>query len=167
MNTDNKCFSNFLYLTVGCSGSGKTTWAVDFCKKNNIVRLSSDELRGVIGGDESNQEVSGQVFSELRHFVEHLLKQGYDVLVDATNCSKKSRSSFVEIARTLGKPIKTVCFFIDVEVAKKRNKLRARVVPDHVIDRQFSNIEIPSVDEVDFIIFINEKGGTIAEISKY
>jgi predicted kinase len=137
-----------LLLTIGISGSGKTTWSKEYCKNNPyVVRLSSDEFREIIGGSESNQNVNGAVFSTLERVTEYLLKNGHVVLLDATNYSVKNRANFIKIAKKLGVPVKAFYIHVPIEVAKQRNQERDRIVPDDVIERQFNNLVLPSQAE--------------------
>ena len=143
---------------VGASGSGKSTFAKNLVKEEpNTVYLSSDGLRAVIGKDEDDQSVSGQVFVHLRHSVEWLLKSGHTVVVDALNRNKKSRADFVKIARKLNKEIIAYTFNVPLEVAKQRNSQRDRKVPDSVIENQFKTLEWPTLDEVDVIVEVGAK----------
>lgn len=145
---------NDLILLVGVSGSGKSTYARSFCAQTGAVHLSSDECRGVLSGDENNQEVSGRAFELLRNMTRYFLRRGQNVVVDATNLNPKSRKDFVEIGRQFHAFIHAYCFKTDLTVAKERNKTRSRVVPEHVIDAQSAKCVWPTVGEVDNVIFI-------------
>jgi predicted kinase len=83
---------NNLYLLCGIPGSGKSTlaWALS---SNNVILLSSDSLRAIIGKDESDQAVSAQVFGTMEAMTEYFLRQGKDVAIDATNYNRKSRAA--------------------------------------------------------------------------
>src|SRR5690606_10629934 len=88
------------YFSVGASGSGKSTWCKKFLESNpNFVYLSSDALRKTIGGCESNQDVSGDVFRTLEYMTDYLLEHNYNVLLDSTAYRPKNRDKFIKIAR--------------------------------------------------------------------
>ncbi len=146
---------NKLFLLVGCSGSGKSTYAADFCFENpDVIYLNADKLRGVIGEDESDQSKNHVVFDILFKMTEYFLKLGKDVLLDNTNYSKKNRKQFVEIARKHGVKIRAYVFKTPYEVCITRNEARDRKVPIHVIKNQFDKFEEPGLDEVDEIVYI-------------
>lgn len=148
-----------LICTVGVSGSGKTTWSKEYCKQNpEVVRLSSDELRAIYGEDESDQTVNYKVFSTLTAITEHLLKQNYSVLIDATNYSIKNRKGFVDIAKKLKHTTVAYVFTASLEICKQRNKLRERQVKDDIIDRQFQNFKPPVNGEFDRVWTIDSDG---------
>ena len=153
-----------LMFTVGISGSGKSTFCEKFIKENpEVIYLSSDFVRGVLGKDESDQSVSAETFRFLETAVHYFLKQNKTVLVDATFTHKRSRENIIKIARFLGKKI--VCYYFDVplNVCMERNKGRKREVPNHVILRQFENLTLPIRAEVDFVYYVNG----IGEVESY
>ena len=141
-----------LILAVGVSNSGKTTWSIDYCKHNHICRISTDELRAIIGKDESDQTVSHLVFRTAETMTEYFFQQGLSVLIDATNYSVKNRKNFIKLARKYNA---VICAYVfnkcSLDELKARNQARARQVPDDVIERQFNNLVIPTKEEVNFI----------------
>lgn len=148
-----------LYLTVAIPGTGKTTLARKFVAENpHVVYLSSDGLRAVLGKSEDDQNVSGQVFQYVRNMVEFYLRNGFSVLVDATNYNKKNRDSLVSSARRNKAWITAFVSQVPYEISVARNKGRARVVPDFVLERMRDGWECPSLQEVDEIIFFDENG---------
>ena len=153
---------NKLILMVGVAGSGKSTVAKRLESEiPNSVRLSSDELRAKFGKGEDDQSVSARVYKHMEEQTKILLKQGFNVIVDATNVSPKSRKQFIRIARTLRPSKKVTAYFVDISVeeAKKRNQKRkesgGRDVPEWVIDKQFQQLNPPSFPEVDNVIKIH------------
>jgi predicted kinase len=135
-----------LILLVSIPGAGKSTFAQRYSSE---IVLSSDKLRGIVGTDESDQSVSGKVFSIMEAMADYFLSQGKDVVVDATNTTRKARKEFIKIGRKNGSKISAYVFPVPLEVAKARNAGRARVVPDFVLDRMHAGFEMPLVGEVD------------------
>jgi protein phosphatase len=143
-----------LIIYSGISGSGKSTHS----KKTGIstaVRLSSDELRAVIGKDENDQAVSGKVFQTMEYMTDYFLKEGRDVVIDATMVNAKARAPFVAIARKHKHKVKVIVMSTLIEEAKKRNANRDRKVPVFVIQAQANRFELPTSEEVDEIEIIN------------
>jgi predicted kinase len=145
-----------LIIVMGVSGSGKSTYSKTLDTNNlRAVRLSSDELRGVLGSSEEDQTVSGKVFQTMEYMTEYLLKNNRDVIIDATMVSPKARAPFVAIARKLGKKVKVIVMNTPIEECKKRNANRDRKVPAFVIQAQANRLELPTKDEVDEIEFVS------------
>jgi hypothetical protein len=79
-------------MTIGCQGSGKSTWAKMFIAQNlDILYLSTDKIRTELGYDESDQTVTSLVYERMNHKTEDALKKGQSVLLDATFIRKDWR----------------------------------------------------------------------------
>lgn len=144
-----------LEILISPPAGGKSTYC-DFARDSHDepVVMSSDEARFLISGDESNQECSGRAFAFMELAVAMLLRQNKNVIVDATNTTRKSRKQWVKIGRQYGALIQMTVFRVPADVCKARNAKRARQVPEHVIDRMFAQFEEPTLDECDEILNI-------------
>lgn len=94
------------------------------------------------------------------------LKEGYDVIYDATNLVAKTRQSTLEAIRKEVE-CKTAATFIACSISecKRRQSGRDRKVPDEVIDRMVRKFETPWYNEGwDQIIVIS--GGKLQNIDK-
>lgn len=90
---------------------------------------------------------NNSVFSTMGYRVRKFLNEGKNVIYDATNIDSYSRKSLLE--RYKGLYDKAIAYYFDIpiEVAKARNKMRSRQVPDEVIERMYSKIQKPSKNE--------------------
>lgn len=150
---------NTLYITVGLPGSGKSTYSKNFIKGKDIEYLSSDELRAVYGKDQSDQSVTSIVFGHIKRKVDEFLKDGKNVLVDATSVNRKERSDYINTAKKYGAKVVALVFKMDRNGLIARNKKRGeeggRVVPDFVIDKMLAKYEEPSFAEgIDVTIYV-------------
>ena len=150
---------NTLYITVGLPGSGKSTYAKEFNKGKDIEYLSSDELRAVYGKGEDDQTVTPIVFGHIKRKVDEFLKDGKNVLVDATSVNRKERSDYINTAKKYGVKVVALVFKMDrqglIDRNKKRGEQGGRVVPDWVIDKMLAKYEEPSHNEgIDVIIYV-------------
>src|SRR4028119_1704112 len=86
-----------LVVLVGCSGSGKTTFARKHFLPTEI--LSSDVCRGWVTNDENDQAATGDAFDVLRYVGAKRLSRGLLTVVDATNVQPEARRPLVALAR--------------------------------------------------------------------
>ena len=150
---------NTLYITVGLPGSGKSTYVKNFIKNKDIEYLSSDSLRAVYGKSEEDQTVTPLVFGHIKRKVDEFLKDGKNVLVDATSVNRKERSDYINTAKKYGVKVVAIVFKMDrqglIDRNKKRGEEGGRVVPDWVIDKMLAKFEEPSYDEgIDVMIYV-------------
>ena len=148
-----------LYITVGLPGSGKSTYVKNFIKDKDIEYLSSDSLRAVYGKSEEDQSVTSIVFGHIKRKVDEFLKDGKNVLVDATSVNRKERSDYINTAKKYGAKVVAIVFKMDrqglIDRNKKRGEQGGRVVPDWVIDKMLAKFEEPSYDEgIDVMIYV-------------
>ena len=150
---------NTLYITVGLPGSGKSTYAKEFIKGKDIEYLSSDELRAVYGKGEDDQTVTPIVFGHIKRKVDEFLKDGKNVLVDATSVNRKERSDYINTAKKYDAKVVALIFKMDrqglIDRNKKRGEQGGRIVPDWVIDKMLAKYEEPSFAEgIDVTIYV-------------
>jgi predicted kinase len=143
---------------VGIPGSGKSTKAKEILDENqNTVLISSDAIREELG-DVNDQSKNDKVFELYYKRAEESLKEGKDVILDATNTTVKSRRIAVERLKKHVTTIEAHYFNVDYWTSWGRNCKRDRFVPEHVIERMYKSLQIPTYAEgFDQIVFHNEK----------
>ena len=151
--------NNTIYIAVGLPGSGKSTYAKNFIKGKDIEYLSSDELRAVFGKSEEDQTVTPLVFGHIKRKVDEYLKNGKNVLVDATSVNRRERADYINTAKKYGAKVVALVFKMDRAGLIARNQKRGseggRVVPDWVIDKMLAKYEEPSTSEgIDEVIYV-------------
>ncbi len=131
-------------LLVGFPGCGKSTYAKTL---TDFIVLSSDAIRAELYGSEDVQTNPKQVFGILYERYEKLLKEGKNVVLDATHIKKRDRKQAIEIAKKYNQDIEAIVFTVSVDVCKLRNAQRTRKVPDYVYDRMLGQFEMPTLEE--------------------
>lgn len=161
-----------LYLMIGCPGSGKTTFA-----KNELIKLrevpckyiSRDDIRFSLIGDNIKDYFSREkeVYREFIWQIYSALKEGKDVIADATHLNTKSRQKFFNNLPFDKNNIEVVAVFIDtpLEICIQRNETRKgqkTYVPENSLRKMFFARRPPTLQECnqifDIILTINEKG---------
>lgn len=130
----------YVFIARGVSCSGKSTELSKHFPDSCI--LSSDKMRVMLTGDESNQRFNAQVFDTMQQILTVRLKAGalYTV-IDATNLKWKDSVKFIDIAESAGAIINVFNFpILPVDELFARSESRAAkgglFVPKDVIERQ-------------------------------
>lgn len=139
-----------LVLMVGLQGSGKSTKAYEISHRSPNycpVVLSSDEYRKKYGYEISNDKLFKKIYQKAKEW----LNIGQDVIIDATNVTRKSRKSALDYC--LGEGVKAVAYILSTpyEQCKQqlelRNKTSNRTVPIEALERYHKAFEIPFFEE--------------------
>lgn len=150
-----------LVIFRGSPACGKST----FIKEHDLEQytLSADNIRlmcqspvlTVDGGQAINCTNDKKVWNILFDILEERMIRGEFIVVDATNSKTAEMTRYKKIAETYRYRIICVDMTeLPIEECKRRNKLRQpsyKIVPEHVIDNQYSRFEtqqIPSVIKV-------------------
>ncbi len=139
-------------MLVGIPGSGKTTLAQSLLKEakekgEDLIWLSSDEIREELFGSASEQKNPSLVFNTMAKRTYEALGKKKSVIYDATNLNSKRRRGFLS---TLGKySCKKECLIMATpyEECLKRNEGRDREVPFYAMERMYKSFQMPYMSE--------------------
>lgn len=114
--------------------SGKTTLAKKMEVTEKAVRLSSDEIRKELYGDESIQGKPEEVFGILHKRAREAIKSGKSVIYDATNISRKDRRK--ALASIQGLDAERICYVIPLpffvtdirRISREENKVPKEII---------------------------------------
>lgn len=154
-----------LFVMCGCPGSGKTTYAKQYLlEKSNTIYVSRDEIRFSLV-DEKDKYFAKEkmVYKTFLKRINEGLKNGYNVIADATHLNHFSRLKLFNQLAYNPLDVETVIVFLDtpLEVCKERNEKRAGTrayVPFSALYDMYNNIERPYFDEyykIDTIYFVS------------
>ena len=133
-------------ITIGVSGSGKSTWANDFVSKNkNYIVIERDKIRSSIQNIDdgyvvwnmwkwSDEKIVNKKQTELLNLA---FENKQNIIISDTNISSKTRKMFEELFNKHKYKIEYKWFDIDIEEAIKRDSLRKYPIGKTVIETQF------------------------------
>ena len=155
-----------LNIMIGIPGSGKSSYAKKYLLTNNSVYLSSDDIRIELYGFE-DQTHNDIVFETMRKRTLNALREGKDVIYDATNLSKKRRSNIISEARKLSAQINAYLCCTPINIILERNITRVeRQLPWDKLVQMIQSIEPPMYYEgFDNIYLID--GGMYNDVYDY
>lgn len=153
-------------VTVGISGSGKSSWAHEQWKANpfGVVLVNRDKIRELLFGyteqtvsahysDSNIGKLEKQVTKYEDTLIHEALAEGKHVIVDATHLKR----SYIDRFKFWNVPIEVKVFDITLEEAIKRDSSRQRQVGVEVIRRQYIDFRSMGLKEDDLIINPVEK----------
>ena len=110
----------------GLPGTGKSYFCHRLAERIPLVILESDAMRKVLFPfpDYSAAE-NARLFQAIHRLIEHLLKKGIPVVLDATNLSERNRERLYNIADRLNARLVLVRVEAPAEVVRERLRDRA------------------------------------------
>lgn len=123
-----------LVVLVGASGSGKSTWAAQRYRTEEVV--SSDALRGVVGSGTHDLDASTDAFALLEMIVTARVGRGLTTVVDTLGFDAGRRRRWVSEARAAGLPAVVVHLDTPDDLCRRRNAERDRPVPARALAEQ-------------------------------
>ena len=155
-----------LNIMIGIPGSGKSNYAKKCLINDNTEYLSSDDIRIELYGFE-DQTHNDVVFETMKKRTLNALREGKDVIYDATNLSKKRRSSIISEARKLSAQINAYLCCTPINIILERNITRVeRQLPWDKLVQMIQSIEPPMYYEgFDNIYLID--GGMYNDVYDY
>ena len=133
-----------IVVLVGLPGSGKST----YLERLGVTALSSDAVRGLLADDATDQSIHREVFATLRYLLRRRLALARPVTyLDATHLTLRERRPYIKMGQIYGCSVEAVFFDVPLEVCRERNRSRARLVPEEVLDRMAAKLVPPSVEE--------------------
>ena len=146
-----------MLMLCGLPGSGKSTYAKVKAGEGYSV-YSSDELRIEMFGDVNHQGDNEKLFAELHRRIKQALKNGKDIIYDATNINKKQRMHFIRQLKNINCYKECMIFPLPIGYCINNNFNRDKAVPISVIDKMVRAFTVPYYDEGFDTISIKQSG---------
>ena len=125
-----------LVVLVGASGSGKSTWAAQRYRAEEVV--SSDALRGVVGSGPHDLDASADAFAVLESVVRARSGRGLTTVVDTLGFDAGRRRGWLAAARAAGLPAVLVELDTPDQECRRRNAARDQPLPARVLAGQLA-----------------------------
>ena len=127
-----------LVVLIGASGAGKSTWATQRYRAQEIV--SSDALRGVVGSGEHDLDASADAFAILEQVVAARIGRRLCTVVDTLGLDPVRRAGWLALARSAGLPAVAVVLETPDAECRRRNATRDVPVPAPVLAGQLKRM---------------------------
>lgn len=161
-----------LWITYGLSGSGKTTGSEQVLQRHGAIRIRADVERKRLAGlqpydrvarcDDAaaslySSDMTNATYHRMAELAGQLLREGTNVIVDATFLLKWQRKIFKDIAHQLQVPFRILAFHADRSTLRQR--VSTRISKNHdasdadleVLELQLKSQQQLEPDELEFI----------------
>jgi len=152
---------SILYIPIGTTGSGKTTYyEKNYKQRKDIERISADDVRFKLldyehTGRDYEESLEPTVWSTVYATYTERLKAKESVYFDCTNLTLKERSQIIIRAlRTQQYKIELIWFDIPLWIALKWNAQRERRIKEKIIAQQYLRLEPPQEYEYDSLMIL-------------
>jgi len=110
----------------GLPGTGKSYFCRRLAERIPVIILESDVMRKALFPSPTySMTESARLFQAIHHLIEHLLKKGIPLVLDATNLSERNRERLYHIAYQLDARLVIVRVEAPPEVVQERLRNRA------------------------------------------
>ena len=141
-------FDNFkckVTMLSGLPGMGKDHYIKQLGEDFPIV--SMDAIRRKHKISPSDSAANGWVVQTAKEEARVFLRKGQDFAWNATNITRNMRSQLISLFTGYGAKVKIVYIEKPYAVWRKQNKEREHMVPENIMDRMLSKLEIPQLTE--------------------
>ncbi|KPK23427.1 MAG: hypothetical protein AMJ70_03500 [Dehalococcoidia bacterium SG8_51_3] len=115
-----------LVVVSGLPGTGKSHFCRQLAERTPIIIMESDVMRKTLFPSPIYSATeSVRLFQAIHHLIEHLLKKGISLVLDATNLSERNRERLYHIAYQLNARLVMVRVEAPPEVVQERLRNRA------------------------------------------
>jgi len=138
-------------LMSGLPGSGKDTWIEENLNDWRVISL--DKLRQEM--KISPDEEQGAIGNQARAIAKEYMRAGKSFVWNATNLSRQLRTSLVNLFISYKGRVRIVYKEVPWDELLKRNRTRTAQVPEQVLIRMKSRLEVPDITEahqVDWVV---------------
>lgn len=146
-----------IILLCGLYGSGKTEFALKYFIGKDRSRVSRSDIRKSMyemthfgerwAPDRFSEDTDALVKHIERKIVEHFTHQKKKILIINTYITRKSRQAIIELSRQSKRSIGAIFLNRPLEQCLERNSKSAMAVPQEILYKLHSKIEMPDKSE--------------------
>ena len=115
-------------VCVGIQGSGKSTWAKEYCIQTHAVRINNDEIRNAIYERLEHRNWSKQIEAEVRQIREDRIRayanNKTNIVIDNTHANLRTLRGIIELCESLGYQVELKWFDVNLNDCIRRDSLR-------------------------------------------
>ncbi len=143
-------------MLAGIPGTGKDYYCEKYFK--NLPMLSLDAFREEHKISPKDTKGTGKVVQMGKEQAKVYCRAKQSFVFNATNIAKSLRHQWIDIFVTYGAKVKIIYLEVDYLTVLKQNRERTSMVPEKIIDRMFSKLEIPCIYEGHQVEYVIRKG---------
>lgn len=132
-------------------GSGKDTYLRNNLKGWPVVSL--DDIRRKRKISPTDKQGNGRVIQEGKELAKQYMRKHESFVWNATNITRQLRSQVIDLFLSYGAYVKIVYIEVPYQKLLKQNREREYPVPDLVLEKMISKLEIPMQDEAHEVIY--------------
>lgn len=137
-----------MFLMCGHPGSGKSTYAREFARKNGFRYLSIDDMYAAFNGDPTSHDNKFDVWMTFFRQIHAAEVAGQDVVVDTNAPTRADRFEFLNWFSSFEHYL--IWIDSDEKLCLENNRHRSRVIPEEQMKNLFKMFEAPHFNEVYF-----------------
>ena len=150
-----------LYILCGPPGCGKSTYYRNSSELAHCVYVSRDEVRfSIVKEEEDYFSHEKEVFRKFVSLLITAMRDGYDVVADATHLNEFSRRKLTQAIDMYTTDYKIIYVVFNVNadtcVARNANRTGRANVPENIIRNMCRDFRAPTLDEDERAIDIME-----------
>lgn len=134
-----------LLVLCGSAGSGKSTLARRLLADQQLPAtclVSSDACRALVCDDAGNQQFSREAFDLFYFLLGRRMLVNRFCLADSTALTLEARQRFLKLAQSYRYPIHLLILQTPLEVCRRYNQQRSRVVEDATIEKHARSLQL-------------------------
>lgn len=132
-------------LLSGLPGMGKDHYISMLPPETPVISL--DDIRRKHNYSPADKSATGRVVQEAKEEARGYLRQARSFVWNATNTSRQIRSQLIDLFVTYEARVKIVYIEKPYEMWRRQNREREFAVPEAVLDRMLSKLEVPQLTE--------------------
>ena len=136
-----------LYLMTGVSGSGKTTFAKEFARKNNLRCLNIDNFYYATFGDENIHKHEFDVWMMFYRAIEIASRDNTDIIIDTNSPTISNRDEIYNWFGHMFSENYMIYIYAPIQLCLKNNTSRRRIIPKNELIKMYNDYEVPHPDE--------------------